>query len=44
MSELNETEENNQLIIVNKGAGAGCTNTNKNGLSYEEITDLKVEF
>jgi hypothetical protein len=44
MNELNETEENNQLIIVNKGAGAGGTNTNKNGLSYEEITDLKDRF
>ena len=27
-------------IIVNKGIGAGGANTNKNGLTYEEITDL----
>ena len=26
--------------IKNKGTGAGGSNTNKNGLSYEEITDL----
>jgi len=25
----------------NKGTGAGGSNTNKNGLPYEEFTDLK---
>jgi len=30
--------------IVNRGTGAGGGNTNKNGLSYEEITDLLTEF
>lgn len=26
--------------VVNKGTGAGGSNTNKNGLPYEELTDL----
>lgn len=43
MSEVNTTEENTQSII-NNGTGAGGANTNKNGLSYEEITDLKDRF
>lgn len=30
--------------IVNKGTGAGGSNTNKNGLRYEDLTDLKTEF
>ena len=30
--------------IINKGTGAGGSNTNKNGLSYEEKTDLTFEF
>ena len=30
--------------IPNKGTGAGGSNTNKTGLSYEELTDLKTEF
>lgn len=29
------------INIVNKGTGAGGANTNKNGLSYEDLTDLK---
>ena len=44
MSQLNATEENTQLIIPNKGTGAGGANTNKNGLSYEELTDLKDKY
>ena len=35
-----ETKE----IKVNKGTGAGGANTNKNGLPYEELTDLKTEY
>jgi hypothetical protein len=31
---------NKKTTIKNKGTGAGGSNTNKNGLSYEEITDL----
>lgn len=34
--EPNTTEEN----ITNKGTGAGGSNTNKNGLPYEKLTDL----
>ena len=30
--------------IVNRGTGAGGSNTNKNGLSYEKLTDLKSEY
>ena len=30
--------------IINKGTGAGGSNTNKNGLSYEEYTDLKDKY
>jgi hypothetical protein len=30
--------------IVNKGTGAGGSNTNRTGLSYEEKTDLTTEF
>jgi len=29
------------IIIKNKGTGAGGANTNKNGLSYEEMTNLE---
>ena len=28
----------------NRGTGAGGSNTNKNGLPYEELTDLNSEF
>jgi hypothetical protein len=36
-------EENNEspIVIINKGTGAGGANTNKNGLSYEEKTNLE---
>lgn len=30
--------------IVNRGTGAGGSNTNKNGLSYEKLTDLKSKY
>lgn len=38
------TAENTQVIIINNGTGAGGANTNKNGLSYEEYTDLKSKY
>lgn len=31
-------------IIINKGTHAGGANTNKNGLSYEKLTDLETEY
>jgi len=30
--------------IINKGTGAGGANTNKNGLKFEEVTDLKDRY
>ena len=33
-----------QILIKNKGSGAGGSNTNKNGLNYEQMTDLNTEF
>ena len=30
--------------IINRGKGAGGSNTNKNGMSYEKITDLNDSF
>lgn len=44
MNQLYTTEENPQVIIIHKGAGAGGANTNINGLSYEEFTDLKSNY
>jgi len=32
------------VFKINKGTGAGGANTNKNGLPYEELTDLKTEY
>jgi len=32
------------MNIINKGNGAGGCNTNKNGLSYEVLTDLNTEY
>ena len=29
---------------INKGTGAGGSNTNKNGLSYEDLTNLNTEY
>jgi hypothetical protein len=39
MDELNATEENTQLIIINKGTGAGGANTNYYGKKFEEKTN-----
>ena len=39
MSELNATEENTQLIIINKGTGAGGANTIYYGKKFEEKTN-----
>lgn len=39
MSELNATKENTQLIIINKGTGAGGANTNYYGKKFEEKTN-----
>ena len=49
LNELNEINENlNNLTIsdsiINKGTGAGGCNTNKNGLPYEKLTELKEEY
>jgi hypothetical protein len=33
-----------QNKVTNKGTGAGGANTNKNGLAYEELTDLSEKF
>lgn len=37
---LVELTTNKDTNIKNKGTGAGGSNTNKNGLSYEELTEL----
>ena len=34
----------NKTIIINKGNGAGGANTNKNGLQFEEVVDLKDRY
>jgi hypothetical protein len=39
MSESNATEENTQVIIINKGTGAGGANTNNYGKKFEEKTN-----
>lgn len=39
MSELNATEENTPLIIINRGTGAGGANTNYYGKRFEEKTN-----
>ncbi len=42
---MREMEENiQQLQIINRGTGAGGANTNVNGLSYEELVDLKDKY
>ena len=33
-------QQNKKINITNKGTGAGGANTNKNGLNYEQLTDL----
>lgn len=37
---LVELSTNNDIKIKNRGTGAGGSNTNKNGLPYEDLTDL----
>jgi hypothetical protein len=37
-------QPNKKIKIKTKGAGAGGAQTNKNGLPYEELTDLKTEY
>lgn len=39
MSKLNTIEDNKQLIIINKGSGAGGANTNYYGKKFEEKTN-----
>ena len=39
MNEVNTREENTQLIIINKGTGAGGANTNYYGKKFEEKTN-----
>ena len=45
ITQMELSNENNETnTIVNKGTGAGGSNTNKNGLPYEEMTELKTEY
>jgi len=44
MTEISVIEKTNKPKIINNGSGAGGANTNKNGLAYEEVTDLKDRF
>ena len=48
MAQTIESEEvqNHQpmLNMINKGTGAGGSKTNKNGLPYEELSDLRTEY
>ena len=44
MNEFVVIHEINKKKIINKGTGAGGANTNKNGLMYEEVTDLKDRY
>lgn len=39
-SETTDSVTTDSLKIKNRGTGAGGSNTNKNGLPYEELTDL----
>jgi hypothetical protein len=41
---LNSNVSNVNNIIKNKGIGAGGSKTNKNGLIYEDFTELKTEY
>ena len=38
------TSNNKDNKIKNKGTGAGGANTNKNGLPYENLTDLNTHI
>lgn len=40
-NEIEELLNNFTKLDINKGKGAGGANTNKNGLSYEKLTDLE---
>ena len=44
MTEISVIEKTNKPKIINNGSGAGGANTNKNGLAYEQVTDLKDRF
>jgi hypothetical protein len=39
-----EDDDEKPIVIINKGTGAGGANTNKNGLSYEEKTNLETLY
>jgi hypothetical protein len=39
MSELSDPEENTELVIINKGTGAGGANTNYHGKKFEDKTN-----
>ena len=48
---IETTNSENQMMIkpkkpkiINKGTGAGGENTNKNGLQFEEVADLKDRY
>ena len=42
---IQESKNNKEdEILVNRGTGAGGSNTNKNGLPYEELTELKSQY
>jgi hypothetical protein len=46
IDELNNLKivEDNDDLIKNKGTGAGGKNTNKNGKSFENITDIETKL
>ena len=44
MSELNATEKNTQLMIINNGTGAGGANTNYNVKNFEEKTNNETRL
>jgi hypothetical protein len=39
-----QNAQQNAQLLINKGTGAGGSNTNKNGLSFEDETELTSEF
>ena len=41
---MEQAKDKNHDVCKTKGYGAGGANTNKNGLSYEELTDLVSEY
>lgn len=44
LSPKNCMNKDNNTNRINRGTGAGGSNTNANGLSYEDLTDLKTEY